>query len=36
MTVLWRDKLDMHMLTNIHTAPAEDKDWGGGIKPQIV
>jgi hypothetical protein len=36
-TILWRDKLDIHMLTNIPTAPAEGKDSGGkAIKPQIV
>jgi len=36
-TVLWRDKLDKHMLTNIRTAQAEGKDYGGrGIKPQIL
>jgi hypothetical protein len=23
MTILWRDKLDIHMCTNIHTASAE-------------
>ena len=38
-TILWRDKCDVHFLTDIHYAPAEDNfcDTNGkAIKPQIV
>ena len=37
--ILWRDKRDVCMLTNIHNAPAEDNfcnERGKAIKPQIV
>jgi hypothetical protein len=37
--MLWRDKCDTYMLTNIHDAPAEGNVCNGNgkaIKPQIV
>jgi len=37
--IVWRDKRDIYMLTNIHNAPAEGNFCNGGgkaIKPQIV
>jgi len=37
--ILWRDKRDLRMLTNIHNAPAEgnfSNEGGKAIKPQIV
>jgi len=37
--ILWRDKRDICMLTNIHSAPAEGNfcnEGGKVIKPQIV
>ena len=37
--ILWRDKTDIYMLTNIHNAPAEGNfcnEGGKAIKPQIV
>jgi len=37
--ILWRDKRDVCMLTNIHNAPAEGNfcnETGKAIKPQIV
>jgi len=37
--VLWRDKRDVRILTNIHSAPAEGNfcnEGGKAIKPQIV
>ena len=39
MAILWRDKRDVCMLTNIHSAPAEGNfcnEGGKAIKPQIV
>jgi len=39
MAILWRDKRDVCMLTNIHSAPAEGdfcNEAGKAIKPQIV
>ena len=38
-TILWRDKRDVRILTNIHDAPAEGNfcdNNGKAIKPQIV
>ena len=37
--ILWRDKRDVFMLTNIHNAPAEGNfcnEGGKAIKPQTV
>jgi hypothetical protein len=37
--ILWKDKHDLHILTNIHDPPAEGNFWdsnGKAIKPQIV
>jgi hypothetical protein len=37
--ILWRDKCDIYVLTNIHNAPAESNfcdSNGKAIKPQIV
>jgi len=39
MAILWQDKTDVCMLTNIHNAPAEGNfcsEGGKAIKPQIV
>ena len=39
MAILWRDKRDVCMLTNIHNAPVEGNfcnEGGKTIKPQIV
>jgi hypothetical protein len=39
MAILWRDKRDICMLTNIYSAPAKGNfcnDGGKAIKPQIV
>ena len=38
MAILWQDKRDICMLTNIHDVPAEGSCSEGGkaIKPQIV
>lgn len=38
-TILWRDRKDVHMLTNIHAAPAEGNfrnEWGKAVTPRIV
>jgi hypothetical protein len=38
-TILWRDKRDVRILTNIHDAPAESNfcdTKGKALKPQIV
>jgi hypothetical protein len=37
--VVWRDKRDVHMLTNIHNPPAEGNfsdEQGYAVKPLIV
>jgi len=39
MAILWRDKRDIRMLTNIHNAPAESNfcnEAGKAVKSQIV
>jgi hypothetical protein len=39
IAILWWDKRDIHLLMNIHNAPAEVNFWSEGeeaIKPQIV
>ena len=39
LTILWRDKRDVRILTNIHEVPAEGNfcdNIGKAIKPQIV
>jgi hypothetical protein len=37
--VVWKDKRDVHMLTNIHDPPAEGNFWeesGNALRPAIV
>jgi hypothetical protein len=38
MTIVWKDRRDVHILTNVHTPPAEGlyDEKGNAIKPHII